>query len=274
MRLHLRACVLVATSVLVLAPRPAFADPAPEEAAVAREQFKMGLDAVEAGDWERARITFLRSYEMWPRPLTLLNLAGAQFKSGKLVASASSYRQFLRIAVGPATEHKPAAEQALAQVEARLPHVKLGTSSALATTDVLAIDGSQVANAVVGVPLPIDPGEHKVTVSRGGAAVAEAAFEIAEAETKDVAIDVPAPRPVVAVVAPAPAPARPDWYQTAPERRAEKRNVLSSPWFWGAVGVVVVGSATTAILLATSSSSSGGAVPYTGNLPPGRVGVQ
>lgn len=226
------------------------ADPSPEAAASAREQFKAGLEAVDASDWERAREAFQRSYDAWPRPLTLLNLAGAQAKAGKLVASSASYRSFLRISHGPAAAQAPAAEEALADVERRTPRVVIRTATPLVAADTLLVDGAPVAIAEVGLPLPVDPGDHTASVTRQGKLVASASFATREAETKDVLLDVP-----LRVAPPAPPPAAaaaPEWSRAGAASPQSTGGLLASPWFWGAT-VLVIGGAATALVFVTGS---------------------
>lgn len=233
--------VIAGVLVAVLATGSiARAEPSSDDASIAREQFRRGIEAVDAGKWDEARSAFQRSYDAWPRPYTLLNLAGAQSQSGKLVASSESYRKFLRDATGPAAEQKGAAEAALADVERRMPHVKLVPSAPLLATDTLAIDARSVANAMVNVPLPIDPGEHEVVVGRGGAPIARVEVTLAEAESKDVVLEVPAPPPPPRKVVIAPLP--------PPPRRHKDEGVIGSPWFWLVTSVAV--GATAAVLIA------------------------
>lgn len=57
---------------------------------------------------------------------------------------------------------------------------------------------------------------------------------------------------------------------TSEDAGASSGGVLRSPWFWTAVGVVVVGGVATGVVLATRSGES----PYAGNLSPGSVTVR
>lgn len=211
------------------------AEPSPEEAAIARQQFRAGIEAVDRGRWEEAREAFQRSYDVWPRQITLLNLSGAQSQTGRLVDAANGYRRFLREAAGAAEAQKPAAEEALADVERRLPRVRLVASGTPLATDTLTLDGTAIASALVGVPLPVDPGTHEARVVRGVADVASASFEIHESEALDVPIAIPAPPPPP-VVALRPPPELP-----------RAKGVLETPWFWAITGVVVGGAAATLV---------------------------
>lgn len=279
-----RAAQLGAALVISLAPAVAFADPTAAETSVARDQFKEGMDASKAGRWEEARTAFQRSYEVWPRPLTLLNLAGAQVESGRLVAASESYRRFVREASAPgaepkAVEQKSAAQQALASVEARLPRVRVRVDN-LQDADSVDMDGQPLSSGMLGVYYPADPQEHRVSVTRGGVQVATSTFRLKDQETKEVVLVAPAA--AAAAVAPKVASGRPEtserpaWFKATPDQPQPEHpsgggGVFSSPWFWGITGTLVAAGAVTGVLLATRSSGGEAPAPYTGNVPPSRI---
>jgi hypothetical protein len=247
--MRLRAGALVVAAVLV--PSAALADPTPADAAVAREYFRHGIESVDAGRWDDARVAFQRSYEAWPRPYTLLNLAGAESQSGKLVASSEDYRRFLRVVSGPALAQRPAAEAALADVERRMPHLRIVATAPLLPTDTLVVDDKPVAVTMIGVPLPIDPGNHLIVVGRNAAEIARAELGIAASEAKDVTLYLPpAPAPVaVAPSPPSPPPPspKPEWSRPLPPPPPRVEGVLASPWFWLVTSVALGTTAAVAI---------------------------
>jgi hypothetical protein len=189
------------------------------------------MDAASQSRWEDAKRVFQRSYELYPRPLTLLNLAGAQAQSGELVTSSENYRKFIREAnAPPASEQKPAAEQALAQVEARLARVKLRVDN-VQSDDRIEIDGRRVSAATLGLSVPMDPGEHKVIASRNGAELTRVAFHLDERESRELSLSVPAAAAVAPVASAAPQPAgerRPDWFQPTPEKKRKTSRAAAS----------------------------------------------
>lgn len=271
------SCVLAIATLAT--PRTAFADPSPAEASVARDQFKEGMEAGKTGRWEDARAAFQRSYDVWPRPLTLLNLAGAQAESGKLVLASESYRKFVREASAPGAdakvaEQKAGAQQSLASIEARLPRVRVRVDGQQ-EGDTVEMDGQPLSNGMLGVYYPADPQEHHLTVMRGGAQVATTTFRLQEKETKDVALV--APPPAAPRATPAQKPDGAAWFKPTPAqpRPAEQPSgggsIFSSPWFWGITATVVAAGAVTGVVLATSSSGADAPAPYTGNVPPTRI---
>jgi hypothetical protein len=105
---------------------------------------------------------------------------------------------------------------------------------------------------VLGEELPVNPGAHALRVERDGAEVGRAEFDVVEGERRLAPIALTLPP---GEEAPAES-AGPAW--------------LRSPWFWTAVGVVVVGAAV-GIGVGVATSGDG---PYVGNIPPGAWSVR
>ena len=209
------------------------------------------------------------------RPLVLLNLAGAEEQTGRLVESAEHYRQFLReVTSGREAQQRPVAEQGLSRVEPRIPRARFileGTRPA----DTYALDDKPLAPAVMGSPLPLDPGTHTLVVRHAEGELGRITFVLAEGEAQDVRLTVTRPAAPVAERTPLPEVRDPD----APPREAgilprngeappaapardEGGGLLASPVFWVVVGVVVLGGATAGVLVATRGSEA----PFSGNL--------
>src|SRR6185295_16265138 len=154
--------------------------------------FRLGLEAAEAGNWEDARVAFDRSYRLAPRPITLLNLAGAQAQTAHYVEAAESYRRFRQEATGRSVREIPAAEEALAAVESRIAHVRVAIAH-LASRDAVTVDGVEVQHVALGVEMPVDRGDHRIAVARRGQTVGSASFHVEEGErlAEPIVIDVP-----------------------------------------------------------------------------------
>jgi len=252
-RFPMAFAVIALVGALVSVPVAAAQEPAPTAAEVtlAREQFREGVAAARTGRWWEALEAFTRSYELAPRPATLLNLAGAQVETGHLVEGAESYRRFLRDAEGRAAQRIPMAAAALAAVEPRIARVRVEIDDLL-SRDVVTLDDLPLSEAVLGEELPVNPGAHAVRVERDGAEVGRAEFDVVEGERRSTPITLALP-PGEDAPSDATGPA---W--------------LRSPWFWAAVGVVVVG---TAVGIGVGIATSGDD-PYVGNIPPGAWSVR
>lgn len=234
------------------------AAPTAAETTLAREQFRTGVDAARSGRWWEALEAFTRAYELAPRPLTLLNLAGAQVETGSLVEGAESYRRFIREADGRAAEQIPAAQEALAAVEPRIARVRLEITH-LAHRDVVQLDDARLSEAVLGAELPVNPGEHVVRVTRSDVELGHESFHVDEGERRLEPVRILLP---VAPIEP---------LEGEPGAgNGGGGSILVSPWFWVIVGVVVVGAGV-GIGVALASS---GEDPFSGNIPPGAWSVR
>jgi tetratricopeptide (TPR) repeat protein len=229
------------------------------EMSAARDLFREGLEAARAERWEEAREAFSRSFDIVPRNSTLLNLAGAQAETGRLVAARASYRRFLDQAGARERPLVASAEEALADVDRRIARVTI-EAPGLVDEDEVWLDDDVVGHASLGVPLPVDPGDHVITVARGGAAAGEASFTVAEGEATEVRVAV-TEREEPAAVAILPS-------ATETADRDDDGSIWASPWLWIAVGVVVVAAVAIPVGIAASSSP---AEPYRGNLGAGSL---
>src|SRR5579859_3851715 len=114
----MRACIVV---VLLAIATSASAQSASEQS-LARDQFRAGVAAAHDGRWPDAVDAFQRSLELAPRPMTVMNLAGALAQVGRLVEAAEAYRMFLSEATsGAAARVRGEAEAQLAALEPRIP---------------------------------------------------------------------------------------------------------------------------------------------------------
>jgi hypothetical protein len=186
---HRLVRLLVAMAVALLLPSVAAA----QDVARARTLFEAGLEAARAENWEEAREAFRESLEIAERPSTLVNLAGAEVETGHLVEGAETYRRFLEVATGRRERAlRRGAEEALAEVEARVPHATI-TIEGAAGGDEVRLDGEVVSAAMLGVPVPVNPGSHLLLVLRDGEEIARRGFGARERETVDVPLAIVAP---------------------------------------------------------------------------------
>ncbi len=284
--LRTRVCFTALLFGLCLAPVSLAAAqhaPSANETALARQEFDAGMLAARDTRWEEARQHFTRSYELAPRPVTLLNLAGAQAQTGQLVAASESYRSFMSTASArDAERYRTQAEQALTALQARFGHAEVRIDG-LAEQDEVRLDDAPLSRASLSLTLPLDPGEHVVTVQRRGAEVGRAAFDVTEGATSAVRVAVRAALPSAEDTAREANGASNDPRATGdsslrvgsdPATRADEDSgggVLSSPWFWLITGVVVAGAATAVIVVTTSGSTPD---PFQGTLMPGSIVVE
>lgn len=248
-----RSVVIVGVALAALVSSSARAqddDPSASEVSLARDLFRQGIEAAREERWEEARDAFQRSFDLAPRPLTLLNLAGAQVQTGRLVEGAEMYRRFLReVRRGRPARQRPAAQAALDAVEARIAYLRIEVEG-ISEGDAVTIDGEEIPLAALQVDFPVNPGTREIGITRDGETIVHRQVELGEAERRELRLEAP-PRP--------PGTTRPGG-----ETPGES-SILSSPWLWVGVGAAVVAAVVLVIVL----SSGGTEDPYSGNVPPG-----
>ncbi|HEY1694647.1 MAG TPA: hypothetical protein VGG39_20895 [Polyangiaceae bacterium] len=194
MRSPLLLVFLCATLITPLAVAPtASAQVSDAERAAARALFKDGDELQRVGKFAEALDKFQRAQQIFSAPTNLLRIAECDAALGHLVESAESYRTVVRtpLPAGSPPAFQAAVDQArgeLAQVEPRVPKVVVQVDPPNVPAPQLQIDGQQVPAAILGEPLPLDPGTHKVLVTASGFAGAEQSVTLKERDSKTVTV--------------------------------------------------------------------------------------
>jgi hypothetical protein len=216
---------LAAFLALCTAPE-ALAQVSDAERAGARELFKEGDQLQRAGHFAEALDKFQRAQQVFAAPTNVLRIAECDAALGRLVESAEAYREVLRspLPAGAPSAFQAAVDQAraeLSQVEPRVPRVVVQVQPTGAQNAQMQIDGQNVSGALLGEPIPLDAGSHKIAVLAPGYAVSEQQLELKERDSKTVTLALspspeaagpasagapPAPPPVIGVTPPAPPP--------------------------------------------------------------------
>lgn len=182
---------LVPAAFVLLSSSAAFAQ-TDLERATARDAANGGRAAFEAGQYEKAIDQFTRAEQLVHAPPHLLYLARAQAKLGKLVAAHETYLKITRETLKPNapkafSDAQGFAEQELAGVDARLPYVTVTLQGAPADGVSIDMDGTLLPSAMIGIPLPTDPGQH-VFKATGSATSEPVTLRIAEAAKQSVVL--------------------------------------------------------------------------------------
>ena len=210
-------------------PSVASADVNDAERGAARDLFKQGDELQRAGKFAEALDKFQRAEQVIQAPTNVLRVAECQAALGKLVEASESYRTVIRWTLQPGSPpaFQSAVDQAkgeLAQVEPRVPKLIVQATPAQVQNAQLIVDGTAMPGALIGVPVPIDPGDHKILVSAPGYSAPELTVTLRERESKTVAVELkpfggsatpPLPPPVATGTA-APPPPPPQYETTEP----------------------------------------------------------
>jgi hypothetical protein len=158
--------------------------------------FERGVADMEAGRYDRACPAIEHSYILDPRPGTLFALADCEAKRGHLAAAVGWYDAYL--ALYPTLPPDKRAKQGDREKLARAQRAALGAKVAELTLvlapsapkgTLVTRDGATVEQKALGVPVPVDPGEHVITVRAPGGNAVETRVTLAAGDRRGVALE-------------------------------------------------------------------------------------
>jgi len=136
------------------------------ERATARDAANNGRKAFDAGKYEKAIDYLSRAEQLVHSPTHLLFMARAQAKLGQLVAAHETYLKISRETLAANAPKAFVSAQAAAETEQdalddRLPSVTVVLQGATKAPELsVQMDGTPLPPAMIGIPIPADPGEH------------------------------------------------------------------------------------------------------------------
>jgi hypothetical protein len=163
----------------------------PRELADARQLFAEGVEHARAGQWQLAVAAFEAAYAIAPRPAVLFNLAAAQKRSSKLLASNANFRRFVN-SDDPSISraHLRVAQAELAEVESRIPRLRIEIEG-LKDGDRVMLDHTRIYPDELGRELWIDPGLHQVRVDRPHGDQQQRSIEVQEGQVRLLSFRLP-----------------------------------------------------------------------------------
>ncbi|HEX6273457.1 MAG TPA: PEGA domain-containing protein [Polyangiaceae bacterium] len=169
-------------------------DAGASETAAARALAVDGVKLALADDCEGALDKLDRAQKLKPSPIVLRHLGECQVKLGRWVEGSESLRKLLREPLpedaSPALEQAyESAQTTLRDVKPRIPNMKIVVNAPRETDLVVKVDGKEVADSVVGVALPTDPGDHVIVVSAPGFVDATSSVKLGPGATQTVTLD-------------------------------------------------------------------------------------
>jgi hypothetical protein len=195
LRVLLPASLMCAAVTLAV---PAFAgEPSAADKETARGLMTEGRADRDKNDLKGALKAFAGADAIMHVPTTGLELARAQAAVGQLVEARDTALRIVRAPEKPGepAPFKAAREAASAlndQLEARIPSLTVNVKNVPAgVSTTLTIDGVDVPSEVIGQPRKLDPGHH-VVEAKAGTAYGKQEVDVAEKDSKEVAIELPA----------------------------------------------------------------------------------
>ncbi|WP_437834202.1 hypothetical protein [Sorangium sp. So ce1153] len=255
-----RSTHLLAVVGLLSLSVPATAQDVPATAgdiAAAEELFNRGLADMQAGRYATGCKALAESERLDPQPGTLFTLAACEADWGRIATAVTRFGEYLALfeRMTPAQrarqgERPELARQRREQLSPRVPRLALSLPPGAPAGTVVRRDGLVLGEAALGIPLPVDPGEHVLSIQAPGGPALEQSIKIAAGETRELTLALkgtpapgaPAPPPASPTpaaprAAPAPAPLGPD----APAAPAGRRTAVYVVGGLGAAGLVLGG---------------------------------
>jgi hypothetical protein len=138
-----------------------------QENSTADTLFQNARIAMRRNDYATACPLLAESLRLEAAAGTRLNLAMCEESIGRLVSAAARYRTTLDEL--PTDDARvPLARARLLDVEARLPRLLLRVEGPAAFNARVFVDGTRIAPDALGTEMPLDPGDHRVTVEVPG----------------------------------------------------------------------------------------------------------
>lgn len=185
--------VALLTGILCVAlATPAFAQDSSNKAA-AEALFLDGRNLMAAGKYEEACPKFEASQKLEPGLGTMLNLAQCYEHTGKTASAWAQYRETIPLArAAGSREREELAQERSKALESRLSTLTIRALGGGTTGVALDVrrDGVSVDPGVLGTPIPVDPGRHKVEVSAPGKVPWSTLVDVT-ANAAAVSIDIP-----------------------------------------------------------------------------------
>src|SRR5580700_9176679 len=156
-------CALLVASIPCLVQAEAQAQGGSPEA---EELFKQGRAALEAKDYSTACPKFSASLQIERAVGTLISLAQCEEATVRLAAARQHWQEAadLADATNDRLNRGPFARQHFAQVDPRVPRLLLRLAAGAPADTSVRRDDVTLGAAAFGVPLPLDPGAHRITV--------------------------------------------------------------------------------------------------------------
>ncbi|HHH29688.1 MAG TPA: hypothetical protein ENK57_15270 [Polyangiaceae bacterium] len=184
-RLRRRTALFAVLASLALPHAPARAD----EGAAAQILWEQGRDAAREGDFEAACPKFAESQRLDPQLGTLMNLADCYSRIGKVASAWAKFVEAAEMAKSRQDPREAEARRRAEELEPKLIRFELSVAEPVAGMKVYRGD-EDVAEAMWGTPVPVDPGTFTVIAEAEGYLPYEEEVDLTE-EGATVRLEIP-----------------------------------------------------------------------------------
>lgn len=126
--------------------------------------FREARKAARAGDYAKACPLFVDSLRLDPGTGVLMNLADCEEHLGKVASAWEHWREALDTLHGKNDKRASLAKRKIATLEKRLPRLTLRLDPGAPPDTRVERDGLEIGGSAIGLPVPVDPGTHKIIV--------------------------------------------------------------------------------------------------------------
>jgi hypothetical protein len=162
-------CAVVLACGLGLAAAPASAQSAPSTSQVARDLFERGKVKWAAGEYEEAAALLAASHQQTPRAGTLMLMADAYERLGRLRSARDTFRSagaLARKENNSGLTHR--AETREAALIPRLPQIEVRIVQPLPKGVLVTLNGAELPRAQLNVPTALDAGSYRLEAHAPG----------------------------------------------------------------------------------------------------------
>lgn len=192
------------------------------EIAAAKQWFSEGMALEEKGQFAEALARFKKAMAVKKTPQIVFHVGICELKTGALVEALVSFERAVEAAKADGNAQvESAASAELTSLKPRVPTLEIAIAGQ-ATPKRVLLDGTEIASATLGTPMPVNPGAHEIVAEFDGGTVKQK-VSVAERGAGKVTLTPPPPgeaptaKPAApgasttpkAAPAPEPAPARP-----------------------------------------------------------------
>ena len=186
----------------------------PRDRAAAEALFDAGREALERDDYAAACKSFAESMRLDPAPGTALNLGVCHEKQGQLASAWQRFKEAVS-QLDPKDDRVGYANEQIAALKGRVPRLTVELAKDAPQGARIFRDDIELRSGSLGLPLPLDPGRHTVTVKAPGRRDRAYELTMAEGEKKKLVVDAGQRS---APTTKSPTPSRPPTTSDAPDR--------------------------------------------------------
>lgn len=174
----------------------------------ARDLAMTGAEAFDKQDFATALDRFQRAESLYKVPSIAVMVARSLARVGRVVEAVDKYEETLRMPLDAAAPEafQRAVADAKAEVEverARVARLELRLQADAPARTELRLDGKLVPAALIGVPMPVDPGPHRVEARAPGRQTFRQDVTLGEGARQSLEVSVAGEQPARAPITPA-----------------------------------------------------------------------